>query len=63
MTSQLKHWKHHEAQLITYDVIMKNNGKVRDVRSLACKMKVLNGSVSGTWKWTIKLELNAVSVT
>ena len=36
-----------------YDVIMKNNGKVRDVRSLACKIKVLNGRVPGTWKWTI----------
>ena len=32
---------------------MKNNGKVRDVRSLACKIKVLNGRVPGTWKWTI----------
>ena len=32
---------------------MKNNGKVRDVRSLACKIKVLNGFVRGTWKWTI----------
>ena len=46
----LKHWKHYEAQLITYDVIMKNNGKVRDVRSLACKIKVLNSRVPGTWK-------------
>ena len=33
---------------------MKNNGKVRDVRSHACKIKVLNGLVPGTWKWTIK---------
>ena len=32
---------------------MKNNGKVRDVRSLVCKIKVLNGRVPGTWKWTI----------
>ena len=32
---------------------MKNNGKVRDVRSLAWKIKVLNGPVPGTWKWTI----------
>ena len=31
-----------------YDVKMKNNGKVRDVRSLACKIKVLNGRVPGT---------------
>ena len=37
-----------------YDVIMKNNGKVLDVRSLACQIKVLNGRVTGTWKWTIK---------
>ena len=27
---------------------MKNNGKVRDVRSLACKIKALNGRVLGT---------------
>ena len=32
---------------------MKNNGKVCDVRSLACKIKVLNGRVPGTWQWTI----------
>ena len=32
---------------------MKNNGKVHDVRSLACKIKVLNGCVLWTWKWTI----------
>ena len=32
---------------------MKNNGKVRDVRSMACKIKVLNGCVPETWKWTI----------
>ena len=37
-----------------YDIIMKNNGKVRDVCSLACKIKVLNGCVPGTWKWTIR---------
>ena len=55
MTSQLKHIKHYEAELITNNVIMKNNGKVRDVRSLACKIKVLNGRVPGTWKWTIAL--------
>ena len=48
MTSQLKQWKHCEAQLMTYDVIMKNNGKVRDVRSLACKIKVLNARLQGT---------------
>ena len=54
MISQLKHWKEYKAQLNTYDVIMKNNGKVRDVRSLACKIKVLNDCVTGTWKWTIK---------
>ena len=53
MTSRLKHWKYYEALLNAYDVIMKNNGKVRDVRSLACKIKVLNGRVPGTWKWTI----------
>ena len=34
--------------------IMKNNVKVCDVRSLACKIKVLNGHVPGTWKWTIE---------
>ena len=38
---------------ITYDIKMKNNGKVHDVRSLACKIKVLNSCVRGTWKWTI----------
>ena len=32
---------------------MKNDRKVRDVRSRACKIKVLNGRVPGTWKWTI----------
>ena len=48
MTSRLKHWKYYEALLNAYDVIMKNNGKVRDVRSLACKIKVLNGRVLGT---------------
>ena len=42
-----------ETQLITYDVIMKNNSKVCDVHSLVCKIKVLNGRVLGTWKWTI----------
>ena len=36
---------------------MKNNGKVLDVRSLACKIKVLNGRVLGTWKWTIVIIL------
>ena len=48
MTSQLKHWIHYEAQLITYDVKMKNNGKVSDVRSLASKIKALNGNAMGT---------------
>ena len=32
---------------------MKNNGKVRDVRSLACKIIVFNGRSRGTWKWAI----------
>ena len=49
------HWKHYEAQLITYDVIMKHNDKVRDVRSLACKIKVLKGRVPGTWKYGNRL--------
>ena len=31
-----------------YDVIMKINCKVRDVRSLACKIKVLGGRIPGT---------------
>ena len=53
MMSQLKHWKHYEAQLFTYDIIMKNNGKVCDVPSLVCKIKVLNGCVPGTWKWSV----------
>ena len=48
MTSQLKYWKSYKAQLITCDVIMKNNDKVRDVRSL-----VLDGCVPGTWNPTI----------
>ena len=48
MMSRSKHWKYYEALLNAYDVIMKNNDKVRDVRSLACKIKVLNGSVPGT---------------
>ena len=60
MTPQSKHWKHDEAQLSTYDVIMKNNGKMRDVRSLACKIKVLNDRVQGTWKWTIKFLLQTM---
>ena len=42
-----------QALLITYDVIMKNKGKLCDVRSLACKITVLNDCVPGTWKWTI----------
>ena len=29
---------------------MKNNGKVRDVRILACKIKVLNGCCHGNLK-------------
>ena len=33
---------------------MKYNGKMRDVRSLACKNKVLNGRVLGTGILTIK---------
>ena len=49
----MKHWKHYKALLNAYDVIMKNNGKVCDVRSLAGKIKGLNGHVPGTWKWTI----------
>ena len=36
---------------------MKNNGKVCDVRSMACNIKVLNGRVPGTWKWTIVCEI------
>ena len=47
MTSQIKHWKHNETQLNTYDVIMKNNGKVCDVNSLACKIKVFERSRPG----------------
>ena len=39
---------------------MKNNGKVRDVRSLACKIKVLNGRVPGTWKWTIYVHVSHI---
>ena len=56
MMSQLQHWKHHEAQLITHDIIMKNNGKVCDVRSLACIIKDLNGQVPTACKWTIALK-------
>ena len=37
-----------KTQLITYDVIMKNRDKVRDVRSLACKIKDIYGLVPGT---------------
>ena len=48
MMSRLKHWKYYEALLNAYDVIMKNNGKVLDARSLAFKMKVLNGCDPGT---------------
>ena len=59
MTSQLKHWKHYKKQLITCEVIMKNNGKVRNVCSLACKIKVLNRRVPGTWKWTIYVKFYA----
>ena len=33
---------------------MTNNSKVRDVRSLACELKVLNGNVPGTWKFIIE---------
>ena len=62
MTSQLKHWKHDETQLIIYDLIMKNNIKEHDVRSLACKIKVLNCCVQGTKKWTIGKDNVFVSV-
>ena len=48
MASRLKHWKYYEALLNAYDLIMKNNGKMCDIRSLACKIKVLNGRVLGT---------------
>ena len=41
-------WKHYEIQPITYDITAKNNDEVRDVRSLAYKIKVLNGCVPGT---------------
>ena len=37
---------------------MKNNGKVCNVRSLECKIKVLNGHVPETWKWTIPLRIS-----
>ena len=44
----IKALDYYKARLITYDVIMKNNGKMRDVRSLACKIKVLNTRVPRT---------------
>ena len=37
-----------KTQHITKDVIMKNRDKVRDVPSLACKIKVIYGLVPGT---------------
>ena len=39
MTSQLKHWNHYEAQLITYDVIMKKIGKLKYVMSVVWRVK------------------------
>ena len=48
MTSQLKHWKHYVAQLFTYDVIMKNNGK--------CVMSVVWRVKSRFWT-VVSLEL------
>ena len=59
LTSQLKHWWYYKAWLITYDVIMKNNGKVRDVRILACKIEALKrsypvrGGGEGIWSCSL----------
>ena len=47
----LKHWKHCKAQSVTYDVTTETLANLDDVCSLACKMKVWNGHVLGTWKW------------
>ena len=45
ITSQLKHWKHYKAHQITYDVTIKKFVKLLDVRSLLCKIKVLNSRI------------------
>ena len=45
MTTQLKHWKQYEADAATYDVTIQKSAKLLDVRSLACKIKVLNGRI------------------
>ena len=43
MTSQLKHYKHCEAQLqvITYDAIAQTSANILDVRSPVCIVKIL----------------------
>ena len=55
MTWQSKHWKHYGVQWIAYAV--KNIANVLDVRSLACKIKGLNGRVPKTRKWTIAFDI------
>ena len=37
----------YEAHVITCDVIIQKYAKLNDARSLACKIRVLNGSVTG----------------
>ena len=47
MMSQIKHWKHYKAPLISYDVTTQKFANLLDVRSLACRIKVLNSCVPG----------------
>ena len=41
----IKALKHYEAHVITYDLRIQKFAQLRDVRSLACKLKVFNGRI------------------
>ena len=57
ITSQLEHWKHNEAHLITYNVTIQKLAKLFGVRSLACKIKIL---ILLLYQWVIIRELEKV---
>ena len=50
MTSQFKHWTNYVAQSLAYDITTEKFANLRDVRSLMCKVKVLNCLIPETWK-------------
>ena len=43
----------YKTQLLAYDITTENFANLHDVYSLTCKIKILNGCVPGTLKWTI----------